>query len=85
MTLRAVLIFVIDLILGLQNSMVELIFLVSGNDEFLHQNVNMLSIYMMLIQEIQLFELHIEITFQWAVWFSQLLAILTVISATYST
>lgn len=64
MTLRAVLIFVIDLILGLQNSMVELIFLVSGNDEFLHQNVNMLSIYMMLIQEIQLFELHIEITFQ---------------------
>ena len=44
--------------------MVELIFLVSGNDEFLHQNVNMLSIYMVLIQEIQLFELQIEITFQ---------------------
>lgn len=42
-------------------------------------------IYMMLIQEIQLFELQIEITFQWAVWFSQLLVILTVISATYST
>ena len=62
--LRAVLVFVIDLILGLQNSMVELIFLVSGNDEFLHQNVNMLSVYMMLIQEIQLFELQIEITFQ---------------------
>lgn len=58
------LIFVIDLILGSQNSMVELIFLVSGNDEFLHQNVNMLSIYMMLIQEIQLFELQIEISFQ---------------------
>ena len=31
-------IFVIDLILGSQNSM--RIFLVNGNDEFLHQNVN---------------------------------------------